>query len=145
METKKKEEPEVTETESKAKNKPKATTNKTTAKTATKNKGGRPKFIIDYALVEKLAQIMCTQEEIANFLGCSRDTLLRDQRFCDIYKKGLDSGKMSLRRAQFKMAQTNTTMAIWLGKQYLGQTDKNETQYDNNVKVKIVNDLEESD
>ena len=145
METKKKEEPEVTETESKAKNKPKATTNKTTTKTATKNKGGRPKFIIDYALVEKLAQIMCTQEEIANFLGCSRDTLLRDPRFCDIYKKGLDSGKMSLRRAQFKMAQTNTTMAIWLGKQYLGQTDKNETQYDNNVKVKIVNDLEESD
>lgn len=115
-----------------------------TVKTPEKNKGGRPKKVIDYETVEKLASIMCTQEEIASFLDISTRTLQRDKEFCRIYKKGLESGKMSLRRSQFKMAQTNTTMAIWLGKQYLGQTDKNEVKNDN-IKVEIVNDLPNPD
>ena len=83
----------------------------------------RPKFKIDYDMVRKLAHIQCTQQEIASFLGCSTDTLQRDEEFCDIYKKEMDNGKMSLRRIQFKLAETNTAMAIWLGKQYLGQRD----------------------
>ena len=32
-------------------------------------------------------------------------------------------GKRSLRRYQFDLAKTNATMAIWLGKQWLNQTD----------------------
>lgn len=84
---------------------------------------GRPKFKIDYVAVEKLANIQCTQEEIATFLGCSVDTLQRDKEFCGIYKKGRENGKMSLRRTQYKLAEKNVTMAIWLGKQYLGQRD----------------------
>lgn len=44
-------------------------------------KPGRPKFKIDYELVGKLANIQCTQEEIATFLGCSVDTLQRDDTF----------------------------------------------------------------
>ena len=83
----------------------------------------RPRFKIDYEEVEKLASIMCTQEEIASFLGCSVDTLQRNKKFYGIYKKGLDISKMSLRRKQFKLANTNATMAIWLGKQYLKQKD----------------------
>ena len=105
-----------------------------------KNKVGRPKFIIDYSIVEKLASIMCTQEEIANFLGCDRSTLLRDKQFCHTYKKGLDSARMSLRRSQFKIAQTNPTMAIWLGKQYLGQRDIPESE-EQKIQVIIKNDL----
>ena len=88
----------------------------------------RPKFKIDYDMVEKLARIQCTQQEIASFLGCSVDTLQRDNEFCGIYKKGMESGKMSLRRIQFKLAEKNPTMAIWLGKQYLGQKDKTEIE-----------------
>lgn len=88
-----------------------------------KNPVGRPKFEIDYDAVERLASIMATQEEIASFLGCSVRTLQRDEEFCRVYKKGLDNGKMSLRRKQFHMSDSNPTMAIWLGKQYLGQTD----------------------
>ncbi len=84
---------------------------------------GRPKKEIDYNAVEKLANIQCTQEEIANFLGISVRTLQRDDEFCRIYKKGQDNGKMSLRRMQYKLAEKNTAMAIWLGKQYLGQRD----------------------
>ena len=83
----------------------------------------RPKKEIDYAVVEKLANIQCTQEEIASFLGLSVRTLQRDEEFCHIYKKGQENGKMSLRRIQYKLAEKNTSMAIFLGKQYLGQRD----------------------
>lgn len=85
---------------------------------------GRPKFKIDYNTVEKLANIMCTQAEIATFLGCDVRTLQRDNEFCRIYKKGQETGKMSLRRWQFESAKKGKVpMQIWLGKQYLGQRD----------------------
>ena len=102
---------------------------------------GRPKFKIDYTIVEKLASIMCTQEEIATFLGCSVDTLQRDDTFCGIYKKGQETGKMSLRRTQFKLAEKNPTMAIWLGKQYLKQRDNIDIKSENTNRITIVNDL----
>jgi hypothetical protein len=50
---------------------------------------------------------------------------------------------MSLRRWQMKMAQTNATMAIWLGKQYLGQSDRQEVTNitpDTEIKIEIIND-----
>ena len=85
--------------------------------------GGRPKKEIDYNIVEKLANIQCTQEEIASFLNIHVRTLQRDEEFCRVYKKGIENGKMSLRRYQYKLAEKNTAMAIFLGKQYLGQKD----------------------
>jgi len=96
---------------------------------------GRPRFKIDYDAVEKLANIQCTQQEIASFLGCSVDTLQRDETFCGIYKKGQETGKMSLRRIQFKLAEKNPTMALWLGKQYLGQKDNIEVESTQLVRV----------
>ena len=100
---------------------------------------GRPKIQIDYNTVEKLANIQCTQEEIASFLGISVRTLQRDEEFCRIYKKGQDNGKMSLRRMQYKLAEKNPTMAIWLGKQYLGQRDNIEVEH--NAQNGILGDL----
>lgn len=85
--------------------------------------GGRPKIQIDYKQVEAMASVMATQEEIASFLGCSVRTLQRDEEFCRVYKKGLDTGKMSLRRRQYELAKKNASMAIFLGKNYLGQKD----------------------
>ncbi len=101
--------------------------------------GGRPKKIIDYENVERLASIMCTQEEIASFLDLSVRTLQRDKEFCRVYKKGLDKGKMSLRRKQFLMSETNPTMAIWLGKQYLDQRDKKDIEMDANINEVVIN------
>lgn len=100
---------------------------------------GRPKKEIDYSVIEKLANIQCTQEEISSFLGISVRTLQRDEEFCRIYKKGIENGKMSLRRIQYKLAEKNTTMAIWLGKQYLGQTDKIENTNKNDINNQIQN------
>ena len=109
--------------------------------------GGRPKKQIDYDVVLKLASIMCTQEEIASFLGISVKTLQRDDEFSRIYKEGQGKGKISLRRSQFKIAERNASMAIWLGKQYLGQRDSFE--YDSTetlAKVdKILESLSEND
>ncbi len=110
---------------------------------AKKNPVGRPKKPIDYATVEKLASIMCTQEEIASYLDLAVRTLQRDDEFCRIYKRGIDNGRMSVRRSQYKMVEAgNATMAIWLGKQYLGQRDKQDIEHsgeiDLNVKSKLI-------
>ena len=87
---------------------------------------GRPKKEIDYTTVEKLANIQCTQDEIASFLGISTRTLQRDEQFMELFNRGRENGKMSLRRMQWKHAEKSVPMAIWLGKQYLGQRDKDE-------------------
>ena len=91
---------------------------------AEKNKGGRPKKELDYELIEELAKIQCTQDEIASCLGVNVKTLRADEKFLDLYKKGQETGKKSLRRYQFDCAKKgNSAMLIWLGKQYLGQRD----------------------
>ena len=92
----------------------------------------RPRIEIDRKQFENLCFIQCTLDEIAYWFKCSPDTIERwckrelNCGFAEAYKKYSVGGKISLRRAQFRMAETNATMAIWLGKQYLGQTDKQE-------------------
>jgi hypothetical protein len=59
--------------------------------------------------------------------------LKRDKHggFTEYFKKHSASGKASLRRKQFQVADGgNVGMLVWLGKQYLGQTDKVEQQVD---------------
>lgn len=83
----------------------------------------RPRKDVDIKMLEGLAKIGCTDEEMATLLGVSSDTLVR--RFADHIKRGRAEMKMSLRRLQIKLAEGgNATMAIWLGKQNLGQKDK---------------------
>src|SRR5688500_9760964 len=87
---------------------------------------GRPKIEIDPAEVEKLAGLNCSNQEIADFLGVGVRTI--ETRFCAAIKKGRSNVKTSLKRKQYDVALGgNTTMLIWLGKQYLGQSDKMET------------------
>ena len=103
-----------------------------------KNKGGRPKINIDYETVSKLARMMCTMQEIDSFLDVSINLLEKDSEFIRVYKKNIDTGKISLRRSQMKLADAgNATMNIWLGKQYLGQTDKIEQKQEDKLDVLI--------
>lgn len=82
----------------------------------------RPKLQIDESLVEKLASIHCTMEEIASVCSCSVDTL--ERRFAEVIKKARAKGKSSLRRLQWENAQKgNVSMQIWLGKIILGQVE----------------------
>lgn len=98
---------------------------------ATPNKGGRPRKEIDQHTFERLCEVQATLEEIAHVLNVSEDTIERwckrtyELGFADTYKKFSAWGKTSLRRYQFEAAKKgNPTIQIWLGKQYLGQTDK---------------------
>ena len=95
-----------------------------------KRKVGRPKIKVDKEDFEKLCAIQCTEEEIAGWFNCSLDTIRRfcqseyGEQFCEVYKKLSSKGKISLRRTQCRIAENgNSTMAIWLGKQYLDQRD----------------------
>ena len=88
-----------------------------------KERLGRPPVVVDEKLLFELAKIHCTKDEMANIIGCHRDTLYAN--FSDILQKGFDEGKRSLRRKQWELAeQGNIQMLIWLGKQWLGQKDK---------------------
>lgn len=97
--------------------------------------GGRPKKEIDKKLFESLCGIFCTKDEIASIMECSEDTISRwcqneyGESFADTYKKKSSRGKASLRRMQFKSAEAgNVTMQIFLGKNYLGQSDRTEVE-----------------
>ena len=87
---------------------------------------GRPKkYDIDPKKVEQLAGFGCTNIEIASFFGCD-ESLIR-KSYSENLTKGRDKGKIRLRQMQWKAAERgNTSMLIWLGKQILGQSDKQE-------------------
>jgi hypothetical protein len=85
----------------------------------------RPMKKIDEQAIQKLAQMHCTFDEIAEFCEVSTKTLQRN--YVHLIKKGRELGKISLRRAQFEKALSgNVVMQIWLGKQHLDQRDKSE-------------------
>lgn len=94
---------------------------------------GRPKKEIDQKVFENLCAIQCTETEICSVLECCEDTLNKwckktyKMTFSDTYKNKSKRGKASLRRTQFKLAEKSAAMAIFLGKQYLGQKDQVET------------------
>lgn len=92
----------------------------------------RPRKQVDEEVIVRLARIGCTVAEIAAVTGCSKDTL--ERRFAASIEKGREQGRRSLRRMQWKAAKGgNVTMQIWLGKQLLGQTDKQETTHSGNL------------
>lgn len=89
----------------------------------------RPKKEIDQKQFENLCGLQCTLEEICGWFDVCSDTL---ETWCKrTYKKGFSevfaqkrgAGKISLRRNQWRLAEKNATMAIFLGKQFLGQRD----------------------
>jgi len=90
---------------------------------------GRPPKEIDFQLFEQLCGLQCTHTEIASMLKVCVDTMYDKVKahygdsFSNVYKKYSESGKCSLRRNQFALSKTNASMAIWLGKIYLGQQD----------------------
>jgi hypothetical protein len=92
-----------------------------------------PKMIeIDWIAFDKLCAMQCTLNEIAAWFDCSIDTIegrckkIKGMKFSDYYRQKKEKGLISLRRAQWQGAVEgkNTALLIFLGKQYLGQSDK---------------------
>ena len=90
---------------------------------------GRPRAEIDRKQFENLCGLQCTLEEICGWFGVCSDTLeswckrTYKMNFSEVFKQKRGVGKISLRRSQWRLAEKNANMAIWLGKQYLGQKD----------------------
>lgn len=89
----------------------------------------RPCKEIDIKAFENLCGLQCTKDEICAFFEVTDKTLENwckrtyKTGFSDVFRQKRGKGKISLRRAQFRLAGKNASMAIFLGKQYLGQSD----------------------
>ena len=78
---------------------------------------------LDLELIKTLAGFGLTLAEIAAACGCSDDTLHRRARAQ--IDRGWADMRASLKRKQYEVAMAgNVTMLIWLGKNYLDQTDR---------------------
>lgn len=103
--------------------------------------GGRPQKEINKKLFENLCACQCTIAEITAILDISDKTLSSwchrtyGKSFSEIFAIKRQVGFISLRRAQFKLAETSAAMAIFLGKNYLGQIDKDKWQRQQDEKL----------
>ena len=95
---------------------------------------GRPKAIIDWDVVIAHIKAQCSAVGIASLFGISVDTLYNrckednniDYSVFSDQKKA--EGKELLRKKQYDVAmEGDKTMLVWLGKQYLEQKEKTET------------------
>lgn len=99
------------------------------ARKPTGNPVGAPEKPINWELFEQLCGLQCTQSEIAACLKVHRETLSRrteehyGEDYSTIYKRYSETGYCSLRRHQFVLSKKNAAMAIWLGKNWLGQKE----------------------
>lgn len=93
---------------------------------------------------EIFGRFRATYETMAEFFGCCERTIHREMQdensiFCQSYKKAFADCKMSIAETQFNLALGgNVPLLIWLGKQYLGQKDKVETEdkkQDQNINI----------
>ena len=125
-------------------------------KRAKKEKPGPELMAIDWEWVDQMCIIDATAEEIAacyrdpvtKRLGIHPNTLVkackRDHgvRLCDYLSEKRQIGKASLRRRQHQAAMDgNPALLIWLGKQRLRQTDKQEIAHDNAASGKLIVNL----
>jgi hypothetical protein len=88
---------------------------------------------IDWKEFDGLCAVQCTLAEIALHYDVSEDTIERavekqwNMRFADYFRQKRRKGFISLRHKQWQLAaQGNPTMLVWLGKQWLGQSDRHE-------------------
>ncbi len=108
---------------------------------------GRPNFeftpkILDQ--IKNMASYMCSKAEIGRIIGCSESTIQRNQLAQEAYEVGVANAKQAIRKTQFDIATklNSSIMAMWLGKVYLGQSDKVQNT-DDNVPLPIYDIVEE--
>ena len=105
---------------------------KTTTAVKAKRPVGRPKIEINLDELERLSALNCTMPELAAYfrvpLRTLEDRYTNDPDIRATINRGREVGKLSVRRKQMQIMNdmNSTTMAIWLGKQLLGQRDKHD-------------------
>jgi len=98
----------------------------------------RPKkYIVDKNELEKLASYGCSVNDCAEFFNCPPNIISKS--YSEIYTKGFNSLKKRLRMSQLQLAfKGNATMLIWLGKQYLEQSDRQEIDLSGKLKFEKI-------
>lgn len=112
-------------------------------------KKGRPRKEIDKRTFENLCAIQSTITEMCAIFECDSKTLENwckreyGMNFSQVFKEKRCKGFISLRRAQFQKAidEKNTAMLIFLGKNWLGQSDRQEVKLDSPLQVSSGYDL----
>lgn len=111
-------------------------------------KGGRPKAVIDWLVVDQLLISGCSGTEIAAYIGIYANTLydrcLTDNKilFSEYSQEKQAKGDSILRAHQFNKALGKTekgdnTLLIWLGKNRLKQRDN----HDHEITEKALHDF----
>ena len=89
---------------------------------------------VDREKVEMLSSFGCTIMEIAKFFLVDESLIRRDYK--DELRRGKEQMKLRLRQLQWKYAeQGNTSLLIFLGKNYLNQTDKQQVDMTGNLEA----------
>ena len=114
---------------------------------------GRPRTEIDRKTFVDLVGLGCLQDEICWFFRdesgkpISEDTLTRwcKREFgCNFAEyrnqNGMMAMKIKLRKNQLQLSEKNASMAIWLGKQILGQVE-NPNEIPSEEPVRIIIDV----
>ena len=103
---------------------------------------GRKKKEVDLEKVENMASFACTQEEIAVECGFERTLFHTRKDVREAYTNGFNKAKTRLRVAMFKAATAgNTSMQVWLSKQYLGMKESFDAEIKAEDKVTVVIDV----
>lgn len=83
--------------------------------------------VVQVSQIRELSQLQCTEAEASAVLGVTlkafREMLRIDQKAQEAWEFGRNVGRQMIRQKQFALADRHPQMAIWLGKQYLGQSD----------------------
>ena len=110
-----------------------------------KNKGTKDMKPIDWDQVKKLCIMQSTNTEIASFFDMTSETLnniCKKMFKCTASEKMAtwrEGGNISLRRKQWLLADTNASVCIFLGKQYLGQVDDSRFNNSGDVRFHVMN------
>jgi len=108
---------------------------------------GRPKKIINWDEVDYLLEADCEGTEIAAHLGMHRNVLYerckteKKCNFSEYLQEKKSKGNSLIKVKQFEAAvkDKDKTMLVWLGKQRLGQKDKQELDATNKNTIEYKN------
>lgn len=99
---------------------------------------------LDWDQVKAMCSIQCTRQEIASCLGIDETSLKNASKrdfgctFGELRDEWARGGRCSLRRKQWKLADKSAAMAIFLGKQMLGQRDDVRLNHEGTITQEIV-------
>lgn len=102
-----------------------------TTKKTTKKEVGAPRKEINWEVVDAVLQYKASLIDVADLCDVHPDTLKNrikekyDMNFKEYRDKKMSKMRLKLSQKQFEIAMRgNVRMLIWLGKQYLGQSEK---------------------